>query len=233
MHCCLAHETHPLLLDSVLHGLDHGSAAGQQTQQHQQHQQSPSNESDSSNKDTLSKLGLLTSTSTSTTTTATAKPVASSENHSPPLATSPANKKKRTEVNGGNGGGERSGKHSKSNGGGIQDIHGMTQDYYGKGLLLLNKKRRKRETSSSVSFANQIGQSQSGQKQPDGHESSNANTLLSAKMVQQIKLVELNATIDYSYCTKLQCTQGLGSKFHYLVPLSKYMDLEYVTLQFR
>jgi len=54
-----------------------------------------------------------------------------------------------------------------------------------------------------------------------------------SKSVDLIKLIELNATIGRQYCNTLQCIQGSGPKFNYLIPLSKYMELEYVTLQFR
>ena len=54
-----------------------------------------------------------------------------------------------------------------------------------------------------------------------------------AKSVDTIKLIELNATIGRQYCQTLQCIQQSGPKFNYLIPLSKYMELEYVTLQFR
>ncbi|XP_054165313.1 uncharacterized protein LOC128962921 isoform X2 [Oppia nitens] len=53
-----------------------------------------------------------------------------------------------------------------------------------------------------------------------------------SKSVDSIKLIELNATIGREYCNTLQCIQGSGPKFNYLIPLSKYMELEYVTLQF-
>ncbi len=54
-----------------------------------------------------------------------------------------------------------------------------------------------------------------------------------SKSVDSIKLIELNATIGRQYCNTLQCIQGSGPKFYYLIPLSKFMELEYVTLQFR
>ncbi|UXI18842.1 hemK methyltransferase family member 2 [Sarcoptes scabiei] len=47
-----------------------------------------------------------------------------------------------------------------------------------------------------------------------------------------IQLLELNATIDYSYCKTLQCTQGFGGRFEYIIPISKFMEHDYVTLQF-
>lgn len=54
-----------------------------------------------------------------------------------------------------------------------------------------------------------------------------------AKSVEALKLVELNATIGRHFCSTLQCVQGTGPRFSYLIPLSKFMELEYVTLQFR
>jgi len=119
------------------------------------------------------------------------------------------NKKKRTDK------GISFGKYSNS--GGIQDIHNLEEYLDSKSSHM---RRKRRETGKSIGITSQ-----------------NLNTYLPRKdltrTVEHIKLMELNATIDYSYCTKLQCTQGVGSKFHYIIPISKYMDLEYVTLQFR
>lgn len=120
----------------------------------------------------------------------------------------PNMKKKRTDK------GVSFGKYSGS---GIQDIQNMDDDIDSKSSHI--HRRRRRETSRSTGLNSQ---SLSNYPRKD-----------ITRTVEFIKLVELNATIDYSYCTKLQCTQGVGSKFHYIVPISKYMDMEYITLQFR
>ena len=121
------------------------------------------------------------------------------------------NKRKRTDK------GVSFGKYSSS--GGIQDIHHI-DDYLDSKSSHMRKRRRRRETSKSIGLTVQNGINTYPRKDL-------------TRSVELIRLIELNATIDYSYCTKLQCTQGLGSKFHYIIPISKFMDLEYVTLQFR
>lgn len=100
--------------------------------------------------------------------------------------------------------------------GGIQDIHGMGDFEDSKGTLM----RRRRETGKTIDYNNKQTIDNLPRKDL-------------TKVVEMIKLIELNATIDYSYCTRLQCTQGQGSRFHYIIPVSKFMDLEYVTLQLR
>lgn len=97
----------------------------------------------------------------------------------------------------------------------IQDIHHVNEH----SKSGLRRRRRRRETSKSTEMTSQ-----------NIHHYPRKDL---SKSVEFIKLIELNATIDYSYCTKLQCTQGIGTKFHYIIPISKYMDLEYVTLQFK
>lgn len=52
-------------------------------------------------------------------------------------------------------------------------------------------------------------------------------------VVQSLRLLELNVTLGHEYCNTLQCVLGSGPTFSYLVPLSRYMPLQYVTLQFR
>lgn len=51
--------------------------------------------------------------------------------------------------------------------------------------------------------------------------------------VDSIKLIELNATIGREFCDTWQCVQQSGPLLTYLIPISKYMSHEYVTLQFR
>ncbi|XP_077517879.1 uncharacterized protein LOC144128387 isoform X3 [Amblyomma americanum] len=51
-------------------------------------------------------------------------------------------------------------------------------------------------------------------------------------VVQSLRLLELNVTLGQEYCNTLQCVLGSGPTFSYLVPLSRYMPLQYVTLQF-
>lgn len=51
-------------------------------------------------------------------------------------------------------------------------------------------------------------------------------------VVQSLRLLELNVTLGHEYCNTLQCVLGTGPTFSYLVPLSRYMPLQYVTLQF-
>lgn len=51
-------------------------------------------------------------------------------------------------------------------------------------------------------------------------------------VVQSLRLLELNVTLGHEYCNTLQCVLGSGPTFSYLVPLSRYMPLQYVTLQF-
>lgn len=53
-----------------------------------------------------------------------------------------------------------------------------------------------------------------------------------AQPVLSMKLLELNASLGQEYCNTLQCVHGTGPSFSYLVPLSRYMPLQYVTLQF-
>lgn len=53
------------------------------------------------------------------------------------------------------------------------------------------------------------------------------------RSVQYIKLLELNATIGLEFCTTWQCVQEAGPSFTYLVPISKFMPYEFVTIQFR
>lgn len=53
------------------------------------------------------------------------------------------------------------------------------------------------------------------------------------RSVQYVKLLELNATIGLEFCTTWQCVQEAGPSFNYLVPLSKFMPHEFVTIQFR
>lgn len=120
-------------------------------------------------------------------------------------------KKKRTDK-----GISFNGKYSNA-GTGIQDIHFDYHSDIKSNQYLKRQQRRKRETTGKLS--------------PNNMHSTYPRKDLT-RTVEIIKLLELNATIDYTYCTKLQCTQGLGSKFHYIIPISKYMDLEYVTLQF-
>ncbi|XP_015795124.1 uncharacterized protein LOC107371526 isoform X3 [Tetranychus urticae] len=50
--------------------------------------------------------------------------------------------------------------------------------------------------------------------------------------VDSIKLIELNATIGREFCDTWQCVQQSGPLLTYLIPISKYMSHEYVTLQF-
>lgn len=119
-------------------------------------------------------------------------------------------KKKRTDK------GLSFGKFSSS---GIQDIHNLDDDLDSKSSHVHGRRRRRREASKSVDI----------NSQNFNHYPRKDLT----RTVELIKLIELNATIDYSYCTKLQCTQGAGSKFHYIMPISKFMEHEYVTLQFR
>lgn len=120
-------------------------------------------------------------------------------------------KKKRTDK-----GISFNGKYSNA-GTGIQDIHFDYHTDIKSNQFLKRQQRRKRETTGKLSQNNM-------------HNTYPRKDL--TRTVEIIKLLELNATIDYTYCTKLQCTQGFGSKFHYIIPISKYMDLEYVTLQF-
>ncbi|XP_075679122.1 uncharacterized protein LOC113790989 isoform X2 [Dermatophagoides pteronyssinus] len=104
------------------------------------------------------------------------------------------------------------GKYSHSSS--IQDIHSLNDFHDSK----FHRRRRKRRETGKSSTQNNM-----------------YNTYPKkdlTRMVEMIKLLELNATIDYSYCTKLHCTQGFGNRFHYTIPISKYMELEYVTLQF-
>ena len=119
------------------------------------------------------------------------------------------NKKKRTDK------GFSFGKYSGA--GSIQDIHSMNDYFASKSNR--RRRRRRRETGKSIGMSSQT---------IDNYPRKDFS-----RTVELIKLLELNATIDYSYCTKLQCMQGVGSKFDYIIPISKYMDLEYVTLQFR
>lgn len=49
--------------------------------------------------------------------------------------------------------------------------------------------------------------------------------------VESLLLVEMNSTIGREFCTTLQCVQRTGPRFSYLVPISKFMPFEYVTLQ--
>lgn len=51
-------------------------------------------------------------------------------------------------------------------------------------------------------------------------------------VVQSLRLLELNVTLGQEYCNTLQCVLRSGPTFSYLVPLSRYMPLQYVTLQF-
>lgn len=51
-------------------------------------------------------------------------------------------------------------------------------------------------------------------------------------IVEGLKLLELNTTLGQEYCNTLQCVHSSGPSFSYLVPLSRYMPLQYVTLQF-
>lgn len=51
-------------------------------------------------------------------------------------------------------------------------------------------------------------------------------------VVQSLRLLELNVTLGQEYCNTLQCILRSGPTFSYLVPLSRYMPLQYVTLQF-
>ncbi|XP_064480288.1 myelin regulatory factor-like protein isoform X2 [Ornithodoros turicata] len=52
-------------------------------------------------------------------------------------------------------------------------------------------------------------------------------------VVVGLKLLELNTTLGQEYCNTLQCVRSTGPSFSYLVPLSRYMRRQYVTLQFR
>ncbi|XP_054717587.1 myelin regulatory factor-like [Uloborus diversus] len=52
------------------------------------------------------------------------------------------------------------------------------------------------------------------------------------KAVESLRLLELNTTIGQEYCNTLQCAHRTGPSFSYLIPISKYMVEEYVTLQF-
>ncbi|KAH7636565.1 myelin regulatory factor-like [Dermatophagoides farinae] len=140
----------------------------------------------------------------------------SNPNHSkfnPTESNSSNNKKKRTDKRMSFGDGKYSSHSSSSSS--IQDIHNLNDFHDSK---FRRKRRKRRETGKSSITQNNM---YSAYPKKD-----------LARMVEMIKLLELNATIDYSYCTKLQCTQGFGNRFHYIIPISKYMELEYVTLQF-
>ncbi|KAG8196834.1 hypothetical protein JTE90_027547 [Oedothorax gibbosus] len=52
------------------------------------------------------------------------------------------------------------------------------------------------------------------------------------KAIESLRLLELNTTIGQEYCNTLQCAHRTGPSFSYLIPISKYMREEYVTLQF-
>ncbi|CAG2161644.1 unnamed protein product [Oppiella nova] len=111
---------------------------------------------------------------------------------------------------------------------------------------IVDTKKRVDETFAvkygSVDLQSQNEYPKSEDASRDKRETSEANQKESAfnslpqkdlsKSVDLIKLIELNATIGRQYCNTLQCIQGSGPKFNYLIPLSKYMELEYVTLQF-
>ncbi|GFR22083.1 myelin regulatory factor [Trichonephila clavata] len=52
------------------------------------------------------------------------------------------------------------------------------------------------------------------------------------KAIESLRLLEINTTIGQEYCNTLQCAHRTGPRFSYLIPVSKYMTEEYVTLQF-
>lgn len=52
------------------------------------------------------------------------------------------------------------------------------------------------------------------------------------KSIESLRLLELNISIGQEYCNTLQCAQRTGPRFSYLIPVSKYMVEEYLTLQF-
>lgn len=172
------------------------------------------------NSQTKSKISTQTAT-ISTTTSTTHSPAtiiintpASTNRINSPFETHPKfdtsepnlNKKKRT---------DKGLSFGKYGGSGIQDIHNINNLHDSKMSIL----RRRRETRRSTD--------------PPAQNIHTYSRKDLTKTVDSIKLLELNATINYSYCTKLQCTQGIGTKFHYIIPISKYMDQEYVTLQFK
>ncbi|KAF8771004.1 Myelin regulatory factor like protein [Argiope bruennichi] len=52
------------------------------------------------------------------------------------------------------------------------------------------------------------------------------------KAIESLRLLEINTTLGHGYCNTLQCAHRTGPRFSYLIPVSKYMVEEYITLQF-
>ncbi|KPM07882.1 hypothetical protein QR98_0063900 [Sarcoptes scabiei] len=96
-------------------------------------------------------------------------------------------------------------------------------------------KKKKHVDKTDRSEMSKYSNSNNQDSDRDGSDSISISDSKSPKLQQlnrNRRETELNATIDYSYCKTLQCTQGFGGRFEYIIPISKFMEHDYVTLQF-